>query len=368
MDILSLLNYVLSFLVVLSVVVFVHEWGHFIFARMNGVKVEVFSIGFGPELFGWTAKKTGTRWKISAIPMGGYVRMYGDADETSAMPDKSIVLDADAAQGAFANKKAWQRASIIFAGPMVNFVFAIFVFAGAFVLYGQPYTPPVVNAISPGSAAEAAGLQQGDRFLRINGSKIDTFEQVQLQVQIGGVEQLNIELQRDDQVLNVIAQPKKVEVKDSKGRTSERLLLGVAGPVPEYKPVGVMNAIAASTERVYEITVGSLAALGQIISGSRPAEDLGGPLRIAEYSGKASENGIISLIMFMGAISVSLGLINLFPIPMLDGGQLVFTTIEMVVGRPVPEKVQEYAFRAGMLIVLGFMLFATSNDIMRLIG
>jgi regulator of sigma E protease len=361
MEILS--GYLIPFLVVLTVLVFVHEFGHYIIARWNGVRVEVFSIGFGPEIFGWN-DKAGTRWKFSAIPLGGYVKMFGDANAAS-QPDAEGAEQMSAAERAvaFPHKRLGQRAAIVVAGPAANFLFAIVVLAGLFMISGQPYTAPVVDQVREQSAAAAAGLQPGDRIVQLDGQEIERFEELQRIVRLSPGETMSLVVQRAGERVQMTATPERSTVTDSVGTEHTIGLLGVTSTGMEYKRFGPFESVLRAGEETYALTTGTLQAVGQIIAGSRSTDELGGPIRIAQLSGQVADTGVTNIVWFMAVLSINLGLINLFPVPMLDGGHLMFYAIEAVRGRPLGEKAQDIGFKIGLACVLALMIFATFNDL-----
>ncbi|MEE9479434.1 MAG: RIP metalloprotease RseP [Kiloniellales bacterium] len=358
------LGYVVPFLFILTVLVFVHEMGHYLVARRNGVRVEIFSIGFGPEIFGWNDKAQ-TRWKFSLIPLGGYVKMFGDINAASA-PDSAVAqMSPEDRAVAFPTKRLGQRTWIVAAGPLANFIFAIVLLAGLFAFVGQPFTPALVGAVQPGSAAEQAGLQEGDVFLQMGGEGIERFEDIQLIVRLAPEQELEIVVLRDGAEVELTATPRREIYTDNFGNEQEIGLLGIQGGAPQYVKRGPVMAVWEASKETFALTAGTLKAVGQIIIGSRRAEELGGPLRIAQMSGQVAETGVVSVIWFMALLSINLGLINFFPIPMLDGGHLLFYAIEAIRGRPLGERAQEYGFRIGLAFVLGLMLFVTWNDLLR---
>lgn len=369
MDLLNTIwNYVVPFIAVLTVLVFFHELGHFAVARRCGVRVEVFSIGFGPEIFGYTAK-SGTRWKFSAIPFGGYVRMFGERapEDNSEDNEESRVITSEDEAVSFYAKSLGQRACIVAAGPIANFLFAIVALASLFMFLGQPYTPADVGKVVEGSAAERAGLQAGDVFLKIDGAEIDRFEQVRQIVQLAPGKPLSIVLRRGQQVITVTAVPDTVE-ETQFGATQKLGRLGVSRPSGDmvfvrYDP---FTAVWKATERTYFLTGSILDALGQIITGKRTAKELGGPIRIAQISGDMAQAGLVMVIQFTAILSINLGLINLFPIPLLDGGHLVFYGIEAIRGRPVGEKAMGYSLYFGMALILCLTVFVTGNDLVQM--
>ena len=355
-------GYGLPFLAILTVLVFVHELGHYLIARLNGVRVEVFSIGFGPELFGWTDKAK-TRWKFSLIPLGGYVKMFGDADAASR-PDAGLSeLSDEEREEAFPYKRLSQRSWIVAAGPLANFLFAVVLLAGVFMVAGQPFTPAAVGEVIPDSAAERAGLQPGDRILRIDGTDIHSFQDIQLIVSLGLDEAIEIIVLRDGTEIALTATPVLTEITDDFGNQQKVGRLGISHSGVELVRHGPLTALWRATEKTGAYTVAILKAVGQMIVGDRSATELGGPLRIAKMSGQVAEYGWGSVVQLMWMLSISLGLINLFPIPILDGGHLLFYAIEAVRGRPLGERAQEYGFRIGLALVLSLMVFATWNDI-----
>ena len=362
MEILSgIWTYVVPFIAVLTVLVFFHELGHFAVARRCGVRVEVFSIGFGPEIFGYTAK-SGTRWKFSAIPFGGYVKMFGErAPDENGEP---YALSAEDEAVSFYAKSLGQRAAIVFAGPLANFLFAIVVLASLFMVLGEPSTPADVGEVIPGSAAEKAGLKPGDVFLEIDGSKIERFEQVRRIVQLAPGKSLAIIVRRGQQELTLTAIPDGVE-ETQFGSTQTVGRLGVSRPSGDRVFIrhDPLTAVWKATVRTYVLTGSILDALGEIVSGKRTAKELGGPIRIAQISGEMAQAGLVWIIQFTVILSINLGLINLFPIPLLDGGHLLFYAVEAIRGRPVGEKAMGYSLNVGLALILCLTVFVTWNDL-----
>lgn len=361
----TLWNYIIPFLIVLSILVFVHEYGHYLVARLCGVKIESFSFGFGPELFGRT-DASGTRWKVSAVPLGGYVKMFGDANAAS-MPGKDVPDLSEAEKAvSFHHKPLGQRALVVAAGPAANFLFAIVVLAGLFTFFGQPFTPADIGEVQPDSAAAEAGLQPGDLIVAIDGTEIERFEQVQTIVQQAPGETLEIVVERDGELLALMATPEASTITDRFGNEHHIGLLGVSRMGIDYRQHDPITAIWRASEETVRITLGTLSAVGQMIAGTRGTEEIGGPLRIAQMSGEVAQSGVVALIWFMAVLSVNLGLINLFPIPLLDGGHLLFYGFEFLRGKPLGERTQEYGFRIGLALVLTLMLFATWNDLVQM--
>lgn len=439
-----------TFVLVLSILVFVHEWGHYIVARMCGVRIETFSIGFGKELIGFNDKH-GTRWKISLVPLGGYVKMFGDTDPASAghtaevkEGDTTRPLNSNERDVAFFAKPVWKRAAIVIAGPAINFLFAIIVLAGLYTFYGQPVTPPTASAIIQGSAADKAGFEPHDKVIAIDGSPIKRFEDIRREVMIALDRPMNFTVLRDDKEVVLTATPVKEIITDHFGFEHSRGLLGIIGPAngilldniqtvngrkvegteavrkavspllgkeftialkradgnadtliihptkdlqgwkdtespnkdalvvahkigEDYVKHNLIGGIGSAMEETWNITVGTMTALGQMFTGTRSPTELGGIIRIGAIAGDMAQAGIIALISFTALLSINLGLINLFPIPMLDGGHLVFYAIEAAKGSPISEKVQEYAFRFGLAVLVGIMIFANLNDLIQLI-
>ena len=433
-----------SFLLVLTILVFVHEWGHFIVARLCGVRVEVFSIGFGKEVWGYTAKN-GTRWKFSLLPLGGYVKMFGDADPASAGHDEAVAYSEEDKKVAFFTQPVWKRASIVAAGPGINFVFAIILLAGLFAFNGKVEVAPVVTAVQIGSPAEEAGFMPHDRVLEINGKKARRFGDITRSVTIALDDEMTFLVDRDGEQETLTVKPERIVIEGRfdqeigrigvlgpssgfliseideingvamneeniaatrqaidknlnnqftvkfKSATDDNMAFKVApsreanasiadqespmfdalilvdGPYRTTVKYGPVEALGEGVSYTWGVTVDTMRAMGQIFSGTRSLTELGGVIRIASFAGDMAQQGLIALIIFTALISINLGLINLFPIPLLDGGHLVMYAVEAVKGKPVSEKTQEYAFRAGMTFLIFLMVFANLNDILQLI-
>jgi len=359
------LGYILPFLIVLTVLVFVHELGHYLVARYNGVRVDVFSIGFGPELFGWN-DRVGTRWKFSAVPLGGYVKMFGDADAASAPGASLERMSAEERAVSFHHKRLPQRAAVVAAGPIANFVFALVVLAGLFATVGQPFTPADVGAVQPGSAAEQAGIKAGDVITAIAGERIERFEDVQRIVRLNTGTPLPMVLKRGDKDLDITVTPRITAFTDRFGNQHKIGLLGIERSGVNYIREDPVTAVWRAGQETLNLCTGTLQAVWQMILGMRTTDELGGPLRIAQMSGEVAQGGVVALLWFMAVLSVNLGLINLFPVPVLDGGHLLFYIAEAVRGRPLGQRAQEYGFRVGLALVLTLMVFATWNDLVHL--
>ncbi|HUI35171.1 MAG TPA: RIP metalloprotease RseP [Stellaceae bacterium] len=354
---------VFGFLVVLTVLVFVHELGHYLIARRNGVRVEVFSIGFGPELFGWN-DRSGTRWKVSALPLGGYVKMFGDSDGSSVLPTADVEEMTEAERAvSFFYKPLGQRAAIVSGGPLANFIFAIVVMAVLFATYGQPYMPPEIGRILPNSAAEKAGMQVGDVVTSIDGNPIARFDDIKRLVEVDSGNPMTIVVLRKGEPVSLNVTPKVIE--DSDGRQIGQLGVQGSGGV-KYTRLSPANAVLHAFSETWNLSTSTLGAMWQMITHKRNADELGGPLRIAQLSGQVAQIGVGALLSFMAMLSINLGLINLFPVPVLDGGHLLFYAAEAIRGKPLGQKAQEYGFRIGMALVLTLMVFATWNDLVHL--
>ena len=360
------LSYIVPFLLILTVLVFVHEFGHYIIARWNGVRVEVFSIGFGPELFGWR-DRGGTRWKFSVIPLGGYVKMLGDSDPTSGLPVGELGnLSPAERENAFHTKRLGQRAAIVTGGPAANFVFAVFALAALFMIYGEPFTPAEVGQVQANSAAEHGGIRPGDVILSIDGQKIARFEDVQQAVRSSSGVPLKIVVGRGNQQVSLTVTPARTEVTDRFGNRYEVGLLGISHSGIVYAKLGPGRAVVQAAAETWHLSAATLKAMWQIVIGTRGTSELGGPLRIAQMSGEVTQGGTVAVLWFLAVLSINLGLINLFPVPVLDGGHLLFYAAEAIRGKPLGPRTQEYGFRIGLAVVLTLMVFATWNDLVHL--
>ena len=361
-----------SFIVALSVVVFVHEWGHFYVARRCGVRCESFSIGFGPELFGYT-DKLGTRWKFSLIPLGGYVKMYGESESMQAIEggvtdENHKPMTAEEKAVSLRYKTVGQRAAIVFAGPAVNFLFAIAVFFVIFMVFGRPTVEPVIGKVMDDSAAAAAGLKAGDRIEAIDGDPVKQFEDIRRLVQLGYGDPMRLTITRDGEKMELSITPKIVEAKDAFGNTQKTPMLGfsASGETVMVERLGPVKAMGVAVTQTYEVVEATGIAVAQMIEGRRGTEDLGGPIRIAKYSGQAAKSGLAGFVLFVAILSINLGLINLLPVPLLDGGHLLFYAIEAIRGRPISDRAQEWGMRVGLALVGALMVFVTWNDIVQL--
>lgn len=366
----SFAGYALPFLFVLTVVVFFHELGHFLVARWCGVRVQAFSVGFGPELFGRTDRH-GTRWKLSVIPLGGYVKFAGDENEAS-VPDQDALarMSAEERAGAFQTKPVSRRAAIVAAGPIANFLLAIAIFALLFGLFGRPEISPRVDAVQPDSAAQEAGLAEGDLVLAIDGQPIQTFAEMQRIVSVSAGEQLTMLVDRGGQQVTVEVTPQRREITDRFGNVQSIGLLGVSRSASQEDVVvrrfGPVEAVVEGSRETWFVVTRTAGYLAGIVTGRESADQLGGPIRVAQISGQVATLGFAALLNLTAVLSVSIGLLNLLPIPMLDGGHLLFYAAEALRGKPLSERAQEYGFRIGIAIVLFLMVFATWNDVLHL--
>jgi regulator of sigma E protease len=366
----GLVGYLVPFLFVLSLVVFFHELGHFLIARWCGVRILAFSIGFGPELVGFHDRH-GTRWKIAAIPLGGYVKFFGD-DSPASTPDSARIATMTTSERSesFVGQSVASRAAIVVAGPMANFLLAIVIFGGVFMFYGKQTMSARVDSIQPDSAAATAGFQPGDLVTAINGSPITDFSDMQRIVSESAGETLTIAVKRNGTDKVLTATPILSEEKDIFGNVHRIGLLGIRrSTAPEdlkYQPVSPPEAVWMGAQETWFVIDRTLSYIGGVVVGREAANQLGGPIRIAEMSGQVATLGFGALLHLAAVLSVSIGLLNLFPIPLLDGGHLLFYSVEAVRGRPLSERAQEVGFRIGLAIVLMLMIFATFNDIVHL--
>ena len=366
----GLIGYVIPFLFVLTIVVFFHEMGHFLVGRWAGVKVLTFSLGFGPELFGFNDRH-GTRWKISAIPLGGYVKFFGDETEASTPSAETLAhMTPEERNLSFHHKKVGPRAAIVAAGPIANFLLAIVIFACMFTFFGKPNTSARVDKIEANSAAAAAGFQTGDIVAAIDGSKIETFSDMQRIVSGRAGEKLTFTVKRGETSLQLQGTPELREVKDPFGNVQRLGVLGITrqtatGDVVTER-VDPVTAVWLGVKETWFVIDRTLAYISRIFTGRESADQVGGPLRIAQMSGQVATIGLGALIQLAAVLSISIGLLNLFPVPLLDGGHLLFYAIEAARGRPLSERAQEVGFRIGLGLVLMLMVFATYNDILHL--
>lgn len=367
-----LAGYILPYVVVLSLLVFVHELGHYLAGRLSGIRVLAFSVGFGPELIGFTDAH-GTRWKISAIPLGGYVRFFGDAD-ASSLADGNELAELSLAERAqtLAGAKLWKRAVTVAAGPIANFLLAIVIFAVLFGTQGKPVADPVVAEVKAGSAAEVAGVRAGDVLVALDGSRVETFDDVVRYISMRPEIPVVVTVRRDGSEVGLDMVPRRVVTTDRFGNEMEVGQIGIVTNqqsgnfrIVELTP---LQAVGEGARQTWHIVTGTFDYLSNMVAGRMNADQLGGPVRVVQASGQMATLGVVALLNLAAVLSVSLGLLNLMPVPVLDGGHLVLYALEAVRGKPVGQTAQEIAFRIGLAMILSLMVFATWNDISRLIG
>jgi len=366
----GLIGYAVPFLFVLTIVVFFHELGHFLVARWAGVRVLTFSLGFGPELIGFNDRK-GTRWKISAVPLGGYVKFFGDEGEASTpSADVLSAMSEDERKVSFHHQKVFPRAAIVAAGPIANFLLAVVIFAGLFTFFGKPNASARFDQVQADSAAAAAGFKPGDVVEAIDGQKIENFLDMQRIVSTRAGETLTFVVKRGDTSVTLRGTPALKEVKDNFGNTHRIGILGITRATTEddvvTQKVDPFTALWLGVKETWFVIDRTLAYIGGVFVGREGADQVGGPIRIAQISGQVATIGLSALIHLAAVLSVSIGLLNLFPVPLLDGGHLLFYTLEVVRGRPLSERAQEMGFKIGLALVLMLMIFATYNDILHL--
>ena len=362
-----LIGTMVPFLIVLTLVVFVHEMGHYLVGRWCGIRIMTFSVGFGPEIAGFNDRH-GTRWRLSAIPLGGYVKFFGDENAASATDFDAVdaMSEEDRARS-FPGANVWKRVATVAAGPIANFILAIAIFAVMFSIYGKPVSDPIVSEVQPGSAAEEAGLMPGDIISAIDGTPVATFEDIRRYVSPRPEVPIILTLDRQGRIIDVPIIPRRTEIEDQFGNKLEVGLIGVQTDLTagnfrrlDLNPVQALGEGVSESWYIIARTVGYI---GNIVIGREKPDQLGGPIRVAKVSGQVATLGIGALLQLAAVLSVSIGFLNLLPIPVLDGGHLVFYAIEIARGRPVGERAQEIAFRIGISLVLALMLFATWNDV-----
>jgi len=366
----GVVGYIVPFLFVLTIVVFFHELGHFLIARWCGVKVQAFSIGFGPEIVGFN-DRYGTRWKLSAVPLGGFVKFFGD-ENAASVPDRDAAsaMSEDEKKVSFVFQPVRSRAAVVAAGPIANFILAIAIFAVIFATVGRQTTSARVDTVQPNSAAQTAGFQPGDLVTSINGEAIDSFSDMQRIVSVSAGEPLKVVVDRGGAPVTLTATPQMREIKDNFGNAHRLGVLGISRSMHpgdiKTRTYGPIAAVGEGAKETWFIVDRTLSYIGGVFSGREAADQLGGPIRIAQVSGEVATAGFVALMHLTAVLSVSIGLLNLFPIPLLDGGHLLFYGIEAARGRPLSERSQEIGFRIGLAIVVMLMIFATFNDILHL--
>ena len=363
-----MLSFIIPFMVLILVVVFIHEYGHYYFARRYGVGVTDFSIGFGKELFGWN-DKSGTRWKICWIPLGGYVKFFADRNVFSQADQEELLkkYNKEDQDKLFVTKPLYQRALIVAGGPVANFTLAIFIFLFIYMFVGKDFTPAIIDEVQKDSPAEIAGMKKNDIIVEIDNIKVESILDVSKLIAMSTSEFIDFKVSRYEKEILLKVKPNLVESEDNLGNKINKRMIGIMlspynNEIKHIK-LGPVKALVHSLNEVYFVTTSSLKYLGSMLTGAGDSSQLGGPIRIAKISGQVAEFGIIPFISMMAYISISLGLINLFPIPLLDGGHLMFYAFEKILGRPLSQKTQEGFFRIGMFLLLSLMFFATFNDL-----
>ena len=363
-----MLSYILPFVVLILIVVFIHEYGHYYFAKKYGVGVTDFSIGFGQEIFGWN-DKSGTRWKICWIPLGGYVKFFGDRNVYSQADHKEILekYNEEEQKKLFILKPLYQRTLIVFGGPLANFLLALVIFFSIYTFVGKDFTPAVINEVQKDSPAMTGGLKQNDVILEIDGNKVESIMDVSKFITMSTDEIIDFKVKRSYDELILKIKPNIVPGEDNLGNKLNKRIVGIKLGAYNNKinhvKLGPAQAIYHAAHEVYYVGVSSLKYIGAMIFGKADTSQLGGPIRIAKISGQVAEFGVLAFISMMAYISISLGLVNLFPIPMLDGGHLMFYAFEKVLGRPLSQKTQEGFFRIGLFLLISLMFFTTFNDL-----
>jgi regulator of sigma E protease len=366
----SLASYIVPFLFVLSLVVFFHELGHFLVGRWCGVKVEAFSLGFGPELFGF-CDRYGTRWRVAALPLGGYVKFHGDANDASLPQEEAVAaMPAQEREVSFSTQKVWKRAAIVAAGPIANFLLAIVIYTGIFYVHGRSILLPVIDSVAAGSAAEAAGFQPGDLIVAIDGARIDSFEDMQRIVQAASDTPLVFTVERGGKTLELVATPRRRDLSTPFG-TTRAGVLGVQSRAKQenwhVQTYGFLDSARLAGSETWYVVARTGSYLKGLVLGQESADQLSGPIRIAEVSGEMAKIGLAALLNLAAILSISVGMLNLLPVPLLDGGHLVYYAVEAVRGKAVNEKVQQFGINVGIALLTALMFFATYNDILHLI-
>jgi len=362
------MNYLIPFLILITIVVFIHEYGHYYFAKKYGVGVTDFSIGFGKEIFGWN-DKSGTRWKVCWIPLGGYVKFFGDRNVFSQSEQQELInkYDEESRKKLFILKPLYQRSIIVAAGPFANFLLAIIIFTIINLSVGKDITPAVIDEVLPDSPAYVAGLQKNDKIISINNNKVKSVLEVSTFINTSTSDSIEFIIIRNDAEITLFIQPNLVDGKDSFGNSVKKRMIGIRlssfNNEFQKERLGLSKSIYYSINEVWFVCITSLKYLGSMIVGSADSSQLGGPIRIAKITGQVAEHGIVPFLSITAYISISLGLINLFPIPMLDGGHLLFYAFEKILGRPLRQKTQEGFFRIGLFLLFFLMFFVTFNDL-----
>tara|TARA_B100001029_G_scaffold169626_1_gene164698 strand:- start:160 stop:1269 length:1110 start_codon:yes stop_codon:yes gene_type:complete len=365
------MSYIIPFIILITVVVFIHEYGHYYFARRYGVGVTDFSIGFGKEIFGFN-DKNGTRWKFCLIPLGGYVKFFGDRNVFSQAEQQDILkkYSEEDQKKLFVIKPLYQRVLIVAGGPLANFLLAILIFSSIYMFVGKDFTPAKIEEVSINSPAEKAGLKKGDIIVGINDNKIESLLEVSMFINTSSENNISIKVLRNDTELKLEAKPDITIAKDAFGNSVKKKVIGIKiGPASEEfnrEKLGPIKAIFYSLKEIWFVCKTTIEFIGQLFQGKGDTSQLGGPIKIAKISGQVMEFGFLAFLSTIAYISISLGLINLFPIPLLDGGHLMFYLFEKILGRPLKQATQEGFFRIGLFLLLSLMVFTTFNDLIDL--
>jgi regulator of sigma E protease len=355
------MSYILSFILTISIIVFIHELGHYVVARLCGVNIDEFSIGFGKILYS-KVLKNGEKWKICLLPFGGYVKMKGDTNSSSW---SGVDVDVSEGQkiGNFHYKKTWQKALIIFAGPFANYLLSFVIFFILSLSFGSVKIEPIIGGFSENSIAKEYGMQVGDKIIAINGDKISDFSEIRIKIATSVGDEFLIDYQRGDVYNSVKIKPRKVEITDDIGYKVNMFMLGVSSVDPEYVKVGFFDSVISSFKKCYNISKNTLIAIKQLLTGKRSIKELSGPLKIAEYSQKMVSDGLFSFMMFIALISINIGLVNLLPIPVLDGGHLLVYSIETIINRKLPNIVNNAMMYFGVVVIVAMMAIGIFNDV-----
>ncbi|HEV2079271.1 MAG TPA: RIP metalloprotease RseP [Allosphingosinicella sp.] len=353
---------ILSFLACIGPLIFVHEMGHYLVGRWCGVKADTFSIGFGKEIAGWTDKR-GTRWKVGWLPLGGYVKFKGDMNPASQASPEWLALPPEERAQTFQAKALWQRFLIVAAGPVINFLFAILLFMGIFGAIGYPTAPPIVTGVVAGGPAEAAGVAPGDRIVSIDGRELRNFAEVQGYILLRPEQQMSLVVEREGRKISLRPRTGATVSSDRFGNKAKIGTLGVYSNAVALEKLPLSKLPGQAIRQTADTVQGMVVTLGQLVVGKRSVQELGGPLKIAQISGQQASLGWLPFFWLMAVISINLGFINLLPIPLLDGGHLLFYAIEAVRRRPLKPQAQEWAFRTGLAALLALMVFVTFNDL-----
>ena len=364
----AIVNYLIPFFILITIIVFIHEYGHYYFAKKYGVGVTDFSIGFGKEIFGWN-DKSGTRWKFCWIPLGGYVKFFGDRNVFSQTEQQQLInkYNETDRKKLFILKPLYQRSIIVAAGPLANFVLSIFIFTIIFLFIGKDMNPAIIDEVQKDSPASISGFKQNDKILFIDNKKVESILEVSTLINTSASDEIKFTILRDGEKISLFVTPNVIDGKDAFGNQIKKRMIGIKLLISNNKlertRLGLIDSFYYSLKEVWFVSTTSLTYLGKILVGSGDSSQLGGPIKIAKITGQVAENGIIPFLSIMAYISISLGLINLFPIPMLDGGHLMFYLFEKVLGRPLSQKTQEGFFRIGLFLLFSLMFFVTFNDL-----